>query len=156
VSGPVATVRTRCERCGAWNSFEADEPLRAIGCGGCEAPIPLSPTERLLSGGPVDRCWRCGRAEFWTKKDFPQAWGLAIAGAAAVAAFWTYGLSLVAAALFDLALYLVLPAVTICYACRTEYRGVPADPAQGPFDLARQEDIDEALEAAKGKREGAR
>ncbi len=145
---PAATVRLKCRACGAWNTFEADAPLPAIGCGGCGAEIPLFPSERLMAGGPVDRCWGCGREEFWTKKDFPVRWGLATVAAAAVAAFWiplpwSYA-PLFAAALLDAALYVLLPPVTVCYICRAEYRGVPANPAHGAFDLARQEDLDAA------------
>jgi hypothetical protein len=140
----TATVRARCPRCEEWNSFEADEPLAAIACGKCAAPIALRPTERLLAGGPVDRCWRCGGADFWTKKDFPQRIGLLIVAAGAIAAFWTYGASLVLVMLIDFALYQFLPPVTICYRCKTEYRGVPADRAHGAFDLAHQEDVEEA------------
>ena len=145
---PVATVRTRCERCREWNSFEADERLEAIACGGCEAPIPLRPTEKLVSGGPVDRCWRCGEADFWTKKDFPQRAGLAIVAVGAVAAFWTYGLSLVVVAIIDFVLYQLLPTATICYRCKTEVRGVPADPTHGGFDLAHQEDVEQEIALA--------
>lgn len=138
----VATVRTRCPRCEEWNAFDADERLDAIACGKCAAPIALSPTEKLLAGGPVDRCWRCGEADFWSKKDFPQKIGLAIVAVGAIAAFWTYGASLLVVMLIDFALYQFLPAATICYRCKTEYRGVPADPAHGSFDLAHQEDVE--------------
>jgi hypothetical protein len=131
----VATVRTKCPACAAWNSFEADAPLEAIGCGGCGAAIPLVPSEGLLAGGPVDRCWRCGREEFWTKKDFPQQWGLAIVALAAVGAFWTYGATLLLAAIVDAALYYALPPMAVCYICKTEYRGVPVNPAHGSFDI---------------------
>lgn len=151
----VPAVRTRCPRCEAWNSFDADEPLGAIACGKCGGEIALRPTEKLLAGGPVDRCWRCGEADFWTKKDFPQRWGLAIVAAGAVAAFWTYGLSLVLVALVDFVLYRFLPPATICYVCKTEYRGVPADPAHGPFDLAHEDEVENAQAARRGPSPGA-
>lgn len=146
---PVATVRTRCPACQEWNAFEADQPLEAIACGRCEAAIPLCPEPRLLEGGPVARCWRCGEADFWTRKDFPAKVGLAIVAVAAVLVFATGSIwPIVIASLFDLALYRVLPWVTVCYVCRTEVRGVPRDPAHGAFDLAHQEDGDEARRAA--------
>ena len=144
----IATVRTRCGKCGDWNSFEADAKIDAIECGSCAKPIGLEGvSERLLAGGPVDRCCRCGAADFWTHKDFPKKWGLTIVAVAAVLAFWTYGISLLVAALLDAALYARLPFATVCYRCKTEYRKIPTDPAHGGFDLAHQEDV-EADEAS--------
>jgi hypothetical protein len=106
-------------------------------------------TEKLLRGGPVDRCCRCREADFWTRKDFPKALGLGIVVVAAVLAFWTYGASLLVAAILDAVLYAFLPWATICYRCKTEYRGIPRDPAHAAFDLAHQEDVEGAVEVEK-------
>jgi hypothetical protein len=145
----VATVRTRCSKCQEWNSFEADAKIDAVECGACAKPIGLAGvSDKLIGGGPVDVCCRCGVADFWTHKDFPKAWGLGIVIVAAILAFWTYGISLVVAALLDAGLYAYLPWATVCYRCKTEYRGIPRDPAHGGFDLAHQEDV-EAEEAGK-------
>jgi hypothetical protein len=147
----TATVRTRCGRCDAWNSFEADDRIDAVECGACAQPIGLAGvSERLLAGGPVDRCARCGAADFWTHKDFPKALGIGIVVLAAIVAFWTYGISLVVAAILDAALYPCLPWVTVCYRCKSEYRGLPRDAAHGGFDLAHQEDV-EADEADRAR-----
>lgn len=151
----IATVRTKCSKCEAWNSFEADEQIDAIACGKCAKPIGLAGvSEKLLAGGPVDRCCRCGAVEasdFWAHKDFPKAWGLGIVVVAAVLAFWTYGASLLVAAILDAILYRRLAWATVCYRCKTEYRGIPRDPAHGDFDLAHQEDV-EAEEYARANK----
>ncbi len=147
-----ATVRTRCAKCAEWNAFEADAKIDAIECGRCAKPIGLAGvSERLLAGGPVDACCRCGASDFWTHKDFPRKWGLAIVAVAAVLAFWTYGASLLAAAILDALLYRRLPWTTVCYRCKTELRGIPRDPAHGEFDLAHQEDV-EAEEYARASK----
>ena len=148
----IATVRTPCGKCGAPNSFEADAKIDAVACGACAKPIGLAGvTDKLLAGGPVDRCCRCGDADFWTHKDFPKALGLGIVVVCGIAAFWTYGLSLVVGLVLDAGLYGFLPWVTVCYRCKSEYRGIPKDPAHGGFDLGHQEDV-EGEEAAKAVR----
>lgn len=140
----VATVRTRCAKCGEWNSFEADARIDAVECGACAKPIGLEGvSERLIGGGPVDRCCRCGDADFWTHKDFPRALGVSIVVAASLVSFWWYSIwPLVLAAALDWGLYALLPWATVCYRCRTEYRGIPRDPAHGGFDLGHQEDVE--------------
>ena len=44
-------------------------------------------------------------------------------------------LSLAAGALIDLLLYLILPEVTICYACKTAFRSAEKNPDHKAFDL---------------------
>jgi hypothetical protein len=153
----IAAVRTRCEACEAWNNFEIDELLEGILCGGCEAPILLEVSQRLLEGDPVDRCCRCGQggeSAFWSRKDFDPKLGVGIVVVASVLAFWTYGISLLVATVVDLVLWRMLPPVTTCYHCKTEYRGIPLDPAHGAFDLAHQEDLEQEQAVAARKRRG--
>lgn len=140
----VATVRTRCSKCSEWNSFEADAKIDAVCCGSCTKPIGLEGvTDKLLAGGPVDKCCRCGAADFWTHKDFPKAFGIGIVVVASLLLFITHSIiPLVLAAILDFVLYQVLPWATVCYRCKTEYRGLPRDAAHGGFDLAHQEDVE--------------
>jgi len=94
---------------------------------------------------PISICPRCGCAEFFTRKDFPQKVGIAIvigAGAAflILAAsrqrFYLGVLVLVAALLVDLLLYAFVRTITVCYRCRAEFRGIPLNPKHGPYELA--------------------
>jgi hypothetical protein len=43
---------------------------------------------------------------------------------------------LLGAAAVDALLYAFVPKVTTCYRCRADFRGVPLNPAHGPFELA--------------------
>lgn len=81
------------------------------------------------------RCVVCGDTKFFIQKDFNQKLGCAIVAAGAILVPWTYGLSLAAFALFDLALYSWLPMVTVCYVCSTRYRGLPLNPDHAKYDL---------------------
>lgn len=94
---------------------------------------------------PINACPACGCRELFVRKDFPQKLGLGLVVVAGVAFLLlsasrgTFHLGvwvLVAAALVDGLLYLMVGKVTVCYRCRAEIRGVPLNPEHGPFELA--------------------
>jgi hypothetical protein len=79
------------------------------------------------------------------RKDFPQKLGMAIVVAAAAtflvlaasrSSFYVGALVLVAAAIVDAVMYLLVGKVTVCYRCRAEFRDVPLNPQHAPFELA--------------------
>ena len=72
----------------------------------------------------------------YVQKDFNRTTGLVLVGIGAIFVPWTWGLSLLAVTLIDLALYYKLGDVTVCYGCRAVHRGYPLNPAHKPFDLA--------------------
>jgi hypothetical protein len=83
----------------------------------------------LAQGDPA-RCLGCGNADLWRQKDFPAAWGLAAVAVQVVVStvfwawrrpVWTYAV-LLAFAVLDLVLYVVLPDVLVCYRCRARHR----------------------------------
>ena len=90
-------------------------------------------------------CPRCGCRDLFVRKDFPQKTGLAVVVVAGLAflvlaarrdTFYLGVWVLLAAVLVDAVLYLLVPRVTTCYRCRADFRGVPLNPAHGPFELA--------------------
>ena len=142
-------IRFSCpeERCPALIEFE---PLADAGadieCPRCNTRHPLTLDDTIRRENRLDRCPRCGGTELFVRKDFPQALGLLIVVVAAGVScyyltelgFYTIGI-LTAAALFDLALYLLVGQVAVCYRCYAEYRKLQADPDHKPFDLATSE-----------------
>jgi len=126
------------------------EPLEDSGptmkCPRCKVDHPMSISDTVRAGEMVDRCVVCGGRELFIKKDFPQGIGLAVVvlfGALAIYLFtvnvmyaW---MVLIAAALIDLLIYVVIGRVTACYACRAEYRKCHLNPAHEGFDLATSE-----------------
>lgn len=106
---------------------------------------------RTLRRGGLDEhglksCLFCGTDDLYIQKDFPHGLGLLIvcAGFAVSTVFWYFyrpawalGVLLATAAV-DVVLYYLVPDVTICYRCLSQYRGVGADPGArfAPFDLA--------------------
>jgi hypothetical protein len=97
---------------------------------------------------PLESCPRCGCKDIFIRKDFPQKLGMAIVVLAAVlflilaarpTTFYLGAWLLVAAVVVDAVFYLFVPKVMTCYRCRTDFRGVPINPAFGKFELATAE-----------------
>ena len=104
-------------------------------CRHCGAHIELDRGAGEAPAGPIGTCGFCGGRWLYLQRDFNQKIGCAIVLAGIATSYHTYGLSLVAAALIDFALYRWLPAVTVCYACQAHYRGVAIHPDHRPYDL---------------------
>jgi len=94
---------------------------------------------------PLEQCPACGCKELFIRKDFPQKIGLAIVIIAAIAfmvlaasrsRFYLGVLVLLAAAVVDAILYLIVPKITVCYQCRSEFRDAPINPKHAGFELA--------------------
>jgi hypothetical protein len=99
----------------------------------------------LMASEPLSTCPSCGCRDLFIRKDFPQKLGLAIVIVAgltflALAAWprWFYlgVIVLLAAMVIDAALYWLVPTITVCYRCRSEFRDVPVNPQHHGFELA--------------------
>ena len=97
--------------------------------------------------GVLESCPVCGSEELYIRKDFPQRLGVllvVVVGLASIGFFargellWALGV-LVALVMVDLAIYHLVPQMTVCYRCRAEFRDVPTNPAHAGFDLATAE-----------------
>jgi hypothetical protein len=107
--------------------------------------------EGLSAEGGLRACLACAHPELYTQKDFPRALGLAIVAVAAIAAPFTYYLSLVAAAALDACLYRCAPAMVVCYRCRARHRGFAPDPRHPGFDRQIEERLRYGERAVMGK-----
>jgi drug/metabolite transporter (DMT)-like permease len=94
---------------------------------------------------PLNACPKCGCRDLFIRKAFPQRAGLAVVVVAGVAflvlaanrgTFYLGVWVLLSAAAVDALLYVFVPKVTTCYRCRSDFPGVPLNPAHGPFELA--------------------
>lgn len=133
-----------CPRCRAVGTTRPAAPGEEAACRACGEVRPLRPEAFDTEG--VRACPLCATEDLYVQKDFPQGLGLAIviAGFVVSTVFWYYerpvpalGVLLVSA-LADMALYRVVPDVTICYRCLSQFRGAGANPGGRfhPFDLA--------------------
>lgn len=130
-----------CHRVGNVTSVEAAGSAVCRFCGEARALRPGS-----FDGDGLRACPLCATEDFYVQKDFPQGLGLAIviAGFAVSTVFWyddrpVPALSvLLVSALVDMALFYLVPDVTICYRCLCQCRGEGANPGGRfrAFDLA--------------------
>lgn len=127
----LASVHYLCRKCD-WR-LSVDAGNRSTPCENCgnDSGVIAPP-----SGFPVEACAACGSSDLYIQKDFNRATGLTLVVIGAIFVPWTWGLSLLAVTLLDVALYYILGDVTVCYACRAVHRGYPKNPVHGPFDLA--------------------
>ena len=82
----------------------------------------------------MERCEKCDCKDLYREKVFPKKWGIAILLVAIVASFWTYGLSLIGAAILDALIHKFIPSRLVCYRCRAVYTGVPIPTVTKGFD----------------------
>lgn len=136
-----AEVNFACATCGNGLLLPLDGGNHSLRCARCQSDVRLtdsSPEE------PRRTCAACGSTTLFVQRDFNRKLGIAIVLIAALFAVRTWGLSLVAAALIDLALYRLLPRITVCYACDAIHRGGRPNPAHRAFDHEVAEEFKEA------------
>ena len=120
------------------------EPIAV--CAQCGHRHPLHLPDSLRAESRLDECALCRGKELYVVKDFPQVVGLAVVAIAAVTSFvllynhtpMAFGV-LGAAALLDLAIYLIAPRMTVCYRCGCRFRDLAPNTDHKPFDLATSE-----------------
>jgi hypothetical protein len=117
-----------------------NELPQQVCCPGCGRVLDLHEAHLTPDGG-LTGCLACGHPELYRTKAFPRRLGIAIVVVATALAPFTYYMSLVAAAAIDLAAYLALKDVLVCYVCRASHHGFARDPRHPRFDR----EIDERL-----------
>jgi hypothetical protein len=135
-------MRIPCPECGQWNVTERVDAASwpCASCGflmAATAPSPAGMKE-------LERCRVCGNAELYVQKDFPHWLGMTVLVAACLTSVVTYALHwikttwsiLIGSAVVDGMLYLAMGNVTVCYRCRTHYRGFAPHEKHLPFNLA--------------------
>lgn len=148
-----------CPKCDARLPVDAAHPPAGIKCGRCGHHLPLAITPALSADTAVDRCPICSGAEFYTRKDFDPKLGLTIivCGALTSAVFYFFGMDLVAygllaaAVVVDFAIAWLLPEVTVCYRCHSEFRGRYTRTAPA-FDLHTADVLELEYERRIGRR----
>jgi hypothetical protein len=139
------SVAFLCDTCGAEIVQSFGPGLPSASCGKCGRSFGMAseaPPEKVLSG-----CLRCGESRLYVQKDFNKKLGLWVFVVAAVLSVPTWGLSLLAATLIDLALYFALNDATLCYGCGAVHRGFVRNPVHAAFDIHTQETVDRRMRA---------
>jgi hypothetical protein len=133
-----------CPTCGAIGHAPLLEGAQQAVCRHCGTAKSLA--IESIDEDELRSCPWCATTDLYIQKDFPQGLGLfiVVVGFAISTVFWYYEmpipayLVLLASILLDLAMYHLVPDVTICYRCLCQLRGVGTNPAGRfkAFDLA--------------------
>lgn len=102
-------------------------------CGQCQTAITLVGLQQK----ELNTCPRCQNKELYQHKDFNKTIGGLIFLTGAILAPWTYYASLFVALLIDAALYPFFPWMSVCYRCKSEWRGWLKNPKLNRFNHER-------------------
>lgn len=145
VRSPPMNVTFSCPHCqqsARVDVLPADSSLVCPECG-THIAIPAGAQDGLSLG----RCLVCPSTDLYVRKDFPQRLGVALVAVGIVGSSiaWGYALPiltfavLLATALLDVVLYLIVPNALMCYRCGAQYRGVSEMETHGGFNLETHE-----------------
>lgn len=123
-----------CPHCRAVVDLEGPPFPPGFRCDGCQKVFEIETSEALQTGATPDRCVFCADTDFYVEKDMPRGLGLFLVVMAAGLVPWTYGLSILIVACFQVPFFLLLPMRHVCYGCQALYRRFPTGPASRPFD----------------------
>lgn len=125
----------RCPACRVRLERSPEAPLPpGWECRRCGTGVILRGQAEPVGSEKLSACVVCGGQHFYVEKDFPKPLRWTFMGLAIGLSFWTYGISIFAAAGLDFLLYRVLPFYRVCYLCQAEYRGYAHDPSLKAFD----------------------
>jgi predicted RNA-binding Zn-ribbon protein involved in translation (DUF1610 family) len=142
-----------CPQCGAETRIDSAEESSVLSCAGC-GYVGLLPLD-WAAEGRVERCPICGSPEFYRQRDFHQRVALVVGITGVALSLLTRFLSIVAAGLAILLLYLSAPEVLVCYLCRAHIRGHRPGARHRRFDRRVEERVkrERSLEAGRRDRE---
>jgi hypothetical protein len=131
-------VRFACPSCGVPARLNLPGPT-TWQCPACDYLLRV---DNSLAND-LSRCVICDNTQLYKKKNFPHSLGLTILTIACIVSFVTYlnyqkvltWLILGGTAIFDVALYLWVGDVVVCYRCGAVHGPLTPGPEHHPFDL---------------------
>ena len=131
-----------CETCFKGTRFDSAAAPAVVTCSKCGVRRDVSLTESISASNVVDRCALCGCGHLYIEKDFNGYVGFGIILTAIVASgiFWARNVYVAvailgAAALVDMAFWLVSKERTVCYRCVATYRRAAPNPIHERYEL---------------------
>jgi DNA-directed RNA polymerase subunit RPC12/RpoP len=132
----VIDLALACPGCGAPVEAALEPGTTALACAKCGRETPLPGAGEIATTGRVAACPVCGSADLYSQRDFNRTLGLAIVAVGLGLGPFTQWISVGVAVVVDAVLYLVVPTVTVCYACNAQLRGLAKEVAPPAFDIA--------------------
>jgi hypothetical protein len=134
-------VTFSCPACQEAARAEVAPGQPTLRCGQCHSELTIP--SNAFDGPQLRRCIVCPSADLFVRKDFPQRLGVGIVifgiVASSIAWGYTYTIAtfaiLLATALADVVLYLIVPNALMCYRCGAQYRLAEGMDRHGAFNL---------------------
>lgn len=134
-----------CPACGAGVRTDFRPGQNSLACPDCGQSVSLP--EDALDGEALNRCLVCPSTDLFVRKDFPQRLGVGVVALGIVASCVAWGFHLpvltfailLATALIDVVLYLIVPDALMCYRCGAQYRLAGGMSRHGAFNLETHE-----------------
>ena len=137
-------VFTHCSSCESELPYDSEtDHDTASSCPNCNHSENILFSDSIRQNNVVDCCPSCGKRAFYIQKDFSRNLGLGIVVVCALVGLYfvwqdqpfLFYAALGVAVLADGLLYMLLPEVTVCYACETVFRGADKNQEHVGFDL---------------------
>ena len=134
-------VEFHCPKCLRADAGNVEASSTLLACRHCGWNRPLADGD-IQTDAPT-RCLACGCEDLWRQKDFPALAGVVIVGIAILLSTlaWAWmrpmlaiGI-LMAFALADMLLFLVMRDALVCYRCHAKFRHVTASDRHSKFNL---------------------
>jgi len=133
-------IRTQCHACGLPFTSRLSLGDDDLACPGCDDRRPVATIGwQAGAGGRIDICPLCDCRHLYRQRDVNRGLACLTVALGALAAPWTFGLSLGVVLAADLWLYHRLPPVVVCYRCDTVYRDARPHERQGEFNLLKHD-----------------
>lgn len=135
-AGKVIEAELACPSCRGEVALAIPGAGEVAKCARCGREVRARVTEAMRSAGILDACPVCGCEDLYVQKDFNRKIGVGIViVGCALAPFTPFYSSLFVAAAIDFLLYRLLPFCTVCYDCKSVFRGNAKNPAHAAFDI---------------------
>lgn len=118
----------RCSGCGHDNLEMLTQDQNDLACKHCSKQWSLRQGDELF-----EHCPMCSCKAFFVQKSIHPKWMLGGLVLGIVLVPWTYGLSLPALWLIDLAIHKKIPDLLVCYRCRAAFAGFDIPKRFKPF-----------------------
>lgn len=134
-------VDFHCPKCLQADSGLVENATALLACRHCGWNRPIAATD-IHADAPT-RCLACGCEDLWRQKDFPPLLGVTIVGLGIVLStiatawmrpLWAIGI-LMAFALADMLLFLIMRDALVCYRCHARFRHVTVTDQHPKFNL---------------------
>jgi hypothetical protein len=135
----------RCRHCFAECRANPSRDNGVVLCPACRKQQALRYTEGYKTHNIVDSCAVCQGQDFYVRDEARKIWGLVYLLAGLVAAYFTYGASLVPGGFGYYWHFWRYPKLTVCYRCYAKYRNCRVNPEHQEYDLEKMKTLETAI-----------